>query len=129
MSVVRRDTGPVARVTFTLPDAIWADTICLVGDFNEWNTSTHPFRQDRSGTWTAAVDLDLNRTYAFAYLCDGQWLTDDHPDGWIWDADGRNVFLVITDEQRERAPVATGRRRALPHEMIPDELLPPEFGV
>ena len=43
------DSRLVARVTFTLPDSIWADTIYLVGDFNDWNCTSHPFPQDREG--------------------------------------------------------------------------------
>ncbi|MEJ2558476.1 MAG: hypothetical protein P8186_20120 [Anaerolineae bacterium] len=31
---IRTNGTSVARVTFTLPDSIWADQIYLVGDFN-----------------------------------------------------------------------------------------------
>lgn len=117
MTMVRRETGPVARVTFTLPSALWADAICLVGDFNGWNASSHPLTQDRDGTWTLSIDLAPNRTHTFAYLCDGQWLTDDHADGWIWDADGRHVFLVITDVERERVPAGSRRTSVIPPDL------------
>lgn len=36
---VETDSGLVARVTFTLPNSIWADAIYLVGDFNLWRNS------------------------------------------------------------------------------------------
>ena len=41
--------GQIARVTFTLPDSLWADTICLVGDFDGWNSSAHPLEHRRDG--------------------------------------------------------------------------------
>jgi hypothetical protein len=112
MTIVHKEVGPVARVTFTLPSSIWADAICLVGDFNGWNRSSHPLAQDREGTWVLSVDLEPNRTYAFAYVCDGQWLTDDHADGWLWDADGQHAFLVITDVDRVRLPASSSHSSA-----------------
>jgi 1,4-alpha-glucan branching enzyme len=39
----------VARVTFTLPDSVWADRVYLVGDFNQWSRTSHPFQRDRDG--------------------------------------------------------------------------------
>jgi 1,4-alpha-glucan branching enzyme len=96
-TTVSRGSRPVARVTFTLPSSIWADAIYLVGDFNDWNRSSHPLSQDRTGTWSLSIELELNRAYTFYYLCDRQWLTPDHADGYVWDTDGRNLFLVITD--------------------------------
>ncbi len=42
--------GQIARVTFTLPDSLWADTICLVGDFDGWNPSAHPLEHHRDGS-------------------------------------------------------------------------------
>ena len=100
-TTVSRGSDPVARVTFTLPSSIWADAIYLVGDFNEWNRSSHPLQQDRAGTWSLTIELEVNRAYTFYYLRDRQWLTPDHADGYIWDADGRNLFLVITDDMHQ----------------------------
>jgi 1,4-alpha-glucan branching enzyme len=58
---VETDSGLVARVTFTLPNNIWADAFYLVGDFNDWNRTSHPFPQDREGQWSITVDLELGR--------------------------------------------------------------------
>lgn len=99
-TMVSHGSGPAARVTFTLPSSIWADTIYLVGDFNDWNQSSHPLSQDRAGMWSLSIDLKLNCAYTFYYLCDRQWLTADHADGYTWDSDGRNLFLVLTDADR-----------------------------
>ncbi len=46
---VSADGRTVARVTFTLPDSVWADKIYLVGDFNGWSRNSHPLRRDRMG--------------------------------------------------------------------------------
>jgi hypothetical protein len=49
---VETDSGLVVRVTFTLPDSIWADAIYLIGDFNDWNRTSHPFPRDREDRWS-----------------------------------------------------------------------------
>jgi 1,4-alpha-glucan branching enzyme len=60
----------LARVTFSLPSNIWADQISLVGDFNGWDRTFHPFQRGRDGTWTISVTLETGRSYKFYYLSD-----------------------------------------------------------
>ena len=38
---------PVMQVTFCLPNSYWADKIHLVGDFNDWNRSSHPLARKK----------------------------------------------------------------------------------
>jgi 1,4-alpha-glucan branching enzyme len=92
---IQRDHQTLARVTFVLPSSIWADQIALVGDFNGWDSRSHPFGRDREGQWIVSVDLQIGRAYQFRYLCDGRnWMNDseaDAPDG------NNNNFVVFTD--------------------------------
>ena len=60
------ERGPIARVTFSLPNSIWADTIHLVGDFNDWNHSSHPFQHGREEGWTLTVDWKWADVTSFA---------------------------------------------------------------
>ncbi|MBP7961573.1 MAG: hypothetical protein KBG20_09810 [Caldilineaceae bacterium] len=71
------------RVTFELPACVWADKVFLVGDFNEWNETATPFRQDRNGVWRATVDLPADKEFQFRYLVDGNWRTDNHADSLV----------------------------------------------
>jgi len=88
----------VVRVTFTLPEDIWADTIHLVGDFNDWNHTSHPFRRDRAGRWILTVDLDLGRAYQFRYLVDGKdWMNDTQADAHVHNPYGSDNFIIVTD--------------------------------
>lgn len=72
------------RITFTLPSAILAQRVSVVGDFNGWDARATPMRHDRSADqWTATVDLEPGQRYRFRYLVDGQewlndWCADDH---------------------------------------------------
>lgn len=88
----------VARVTFTLPNSIWADKIYLVGDFNDWNCTSHPFQRDQEGGWVLTIDLELGRAYQFRYLCDGQhWINDSQADAHVHNRYGSDNFVVVTD--------------------------------
>jgi 1,4-alpha-glucan branching enzyme len=76
---------PESKVTFTLSAAAAAggSQVCVVGDFNGWNTEANPMTRLKSGVWKATVDLPVDRTYAFRYLIDGcTWENDGEADGY-----------------------------------------------
>ena len=97
--VVETRKGKVARVTFSLPNSVWADTIYLVGDFNGWNNTTHPFKVGRDGEWSITVDLELDREYQFRYRRDGEWMNDNSADGYVENPYGSDNFIVETHEE------------------------------
>ncbi len=89
--MIHKTLSPVAnhvRLTFELPDSLWADQVFLVGDFNQWSLTATPFAQTRAGTWLATVDLPTGISCAFRYLIDGRWLTDFNADGSTSDSNG-----------------------------------------
>lgn len=94
---VRTKGGQKARVTFTLPESIWAAAIYLVGDFNNWNRSSHPLRQDSEGRWTITVDLAPGHAYQFRYLVDDEWMNDNQADAYVTNQYGTHNFIVVTD--------------------------------
>ncbi len=95
---IQTDRGPIARVTFILPNSMWADAVYLVGDFNAWDRSSHRFERDRQGRWTITVDLELGRAYQFRYLRDGQdWMNDEQADAYVHNRYGSDNFVVVTD--------------------------------
>lgn len=94
---IRDERGDRVRVTFTLPDSIWASAIFLVGDFNDWNRTSHPMRQDSDGRWTLTVDLEPGRAYQFRYLADGEWMNDNQADAYAFNQYGSHNFIVVTD--------------------------------
>lgn len=95
---ITRAEKPIACVTFTLPDGIWATTIYLVGDFNDWNRHSHPLQHDGDNKWTLTIDLDLGHAYQFRYLCDcSHWLNDTQADAYVVNAYGSDNFVLITD--------------------------------
>ena len=89
-------TGHV-RVIFELPSCIWADKICLTGDFNEWDETSLPMHQTRSGVWQIELDLPTGMRYEFRYLIDGHWQTDYHADGNTFNRFGTENSVVFAE--------------------------------
>jgi 1,4-alpha-glucan branching enzyme len=68
------------RVTFSMPAAIWADTIHVVGDFNRWSHTANPLQLTESG-WLATVELTAGKSFQYRFLVNGEeWHNDWHTD-------------------------------------------------
>jgi 1,4-alpha-glucan branching enzyme len=68
-------------VTFELPASLWAESVHLVGEFNSWNRTSHPFRQDRDGAWRIELEVLQGAEVRFRYLVDGRdWQNDSGAD-------------------------------------------------
>lgn len=89
----------VARITFTVPNGLWANALYLVGDFNDWHRTSHPFFHDeKAGMWRIEVDLEVGRAYQFRYLRDhDHWLNDPNADAYVVNPYGTDNFVVVTD--------------------------------
>lgn len=101
-TLICTDQGVVARVQFRLPHSIWADRICLVGDFNGWDTTAHPMRRNSNGEWYIELDLEPHRRYEFRYLCDGErWINDPEADAYESNPYGGKNSVIFTDLPEE----------------------------
>jgi 1,4-alpha-glucan branching enzyme len=71
------------RVTFCIPAAIWADTVHVVGSFNDWSKTQHPLQLDDSG-WHITIELDAGKNYEYRYLINSdEWHNDWHADRYV----------------------------------------------
>lgn len=70
---------PICKVTFRLPAeaAPAAESVHLVGDFNDWNTASCPMTRLKDGVFKIALDLETGRSYRFRYLIDGKTWEND----------------------------------------------------
>lgn len=88
----------VARVTFSLPASTWADSVHLVGDFNQWDRNAHPFAQQLDGAWSITVELELGHAYQFRYLINQRdWSNDQQADAHVYNIYGSDNFVIVTD--------------------------------
>jgi len=83
-------------VVFELPACMWIEKACLVGDFNDWDEASHPFRQDSDGMWRATMELEQGREYAFRYLINGEWRNEWNADRHTPHPNGGNSSVVVT---------------------------------
>ncbi|MEA3334418.1 MAG: isoamylase early set domain-containing protein [Chloroflexota bacterium] len=93
----KSDTDTVCRVTFSLPEEIWASEVYLVGDFNDWNRRSHPLQQDSNGRWVVVLDLPAGPAYGFRYFCDGEWLNDNQADAYWENPHGGHNSVLFTE--------------------------------
>jgi 1,4-alpha-glucan branching enzyme len=76
-------TRPVCKVTFTLPKeaAPEAETVCVMGEFNNWSRDANPLKRQKNGDFSVSLNLEKGRSYRFRYLVDGWKFEND------WQAD------------------------------------------
>jgi 1,4-alpha-glucan branching enzyme len=93
---VRDKKKGLTRVTFALPAKVAAETIYLVGEFNEWQ-ATHTMKQQKDGSWKLDLELKTGGEYQFRYLVDGQtWLSEPEADGYTPNPFGDENSVVRT---------------------------------
>jgi 1,4-alpha-glucan branching enzyme len=85
---------PECKVTFRVPraQAGEANTVKLLGDFNQWDTSVAPMKKLKSGEFTQTLNLPKGQEYNFRYLVDDtQWEND-------WSADDYRPNQLTFDD-------------------------------
>ena len=87
---------PVCKVTFTLA-ATSAESVHLVGDFNDWDEQATPLKRLRDGRFKTTLDLENERQYQFRYLVNGdEWHNDEEADAYVANPFGGEDSVVIT---------------------------------
>jgi len=109
-----RGDGNVA-VTFSVPSAIWADTVHLVGSFNGWSKTRHPMVLGDHG-WEMTLLLPAGKVYEYRYLINGdEWHNDWHADRYvpnIYGGDNSVVDLTGYRLPRQNREQAVGEAAA-----------------
>lgn len=70
-----------------------AQTVSLVGDFNEWNPGAHPMKQLPDGAWLLMIELKHGH-HRYAFLVDGTLTLDPRAQGITRNDKGERVSLV-----------------------------------
>ena len=91
-------TKPFCKVTFTAPKQFgaFANTVHLVGDFNDWNRSITPMKRLKNGSFTATVYLRPDGEYEFRYLLDDiTWENNPQADKYVPNPYGSENSVVV----------------------------------
>lgn len=88
MSIKKRflKSRPECKVTFRLPKKVagQAESVHLVGDFNNWETHATPMNKLKSRSFTTTLDLKVGREYQFRYLIgETDWENDGEADKYV----------------------------------------------
>lgn len=98
MSVSKKflKSKPVCKVTFAYK-APEVKELSLVGDFNEWNTTSTPLKKLKNGTFKVVVDLEVDKSYEYKFVADGNYINDNESDGLIYNeyANSENSLLEL----------------------------------
>ena len=92
---LRKDgTILVCFYTQALPDA---ETVYLVGSFDDWDTSAHPMQRLKDGRFMARRIFEPGASHEYRYLIDGeQWLNDWEADRYLPNIHGSDNCVVDT---------------------------------
>jgi 1,4-alpha-glucan branching enzyme len=89
--------------TFRLPRAVDAETVFVVGDFNDWSQTTHPMQAAEDG-FVAHVPLEPGRRHRFRYLLDGErWENDWSADDYVTNEYGGTDSVLDLTSMENRA--------------------------
>ena len=83
---------PQRAVNFTC-HAPEARSVCLVGDFNEWNPAANPMKQMPDRCWLITVEMKHGH-HRYAFLVDDTIAVDPMAQGITRNEQGQKVSLV-----------------------------------
>lgn len=97
------DDTATTLVTFRLPPEVTAESVSVVGDFNDWSTTSHPMTRDADGSFVLAITLEPGRAYRFRYLLDGErWENDWSADAYVAnDFGGEDSVIDLTEQEHD----------------------------
>jgi 1,4-alpha-glucan branching enzyme len=87
--------SPLTRhVTFRL-HAREGLRVSIAGDFNQWNTSSHPLIKDEKGIWQIDLYLEAGQ-YGYKFVVDKEWRIDPECSLFVATAEGTiNCVKVV----------------------------------
>ena len=74
----------LTSVTFETADFEEASTICLAGEFNDWQPAKTPMKRRKDGSWAVTVRLPKKSRFEYRFVIDGEtWVADEQADGLV----------------------------------------------
>ncbi|OQY40729.1 MAG: glycoside hydrolase [Spirochaetaceae bacterium 4572_7] len=101
MSIKKRvlKSKPECKVTFVLDKEACSDaeTVTIVGDFNNWNRSETQLKKSKNGDFTVTMNLASGKDYQYRYLInDNKWINDWNADSYApTEYDSENSVVSI----------------------------------
>ena len=93
-----KEKSKVCKVTFKLTKEIVssASQVCVAGEFNNWDIESLPMKKQKSGEYTASINLEKGKEYRFKYVIDGhEWINDANADKLVPNEFMSNNSVVV----------------------------------
>ena len=74
-------------------DAPAAAAVTLIGEFNHWNTHSHPLQKQPDGGWMLRMEMKHGH-HRYAYVVDGAITLDPRAMGVTRNDEGQRVALI-----------------------------------
>jgi 1,4-alpha-glucan branching enzyme len=88
---------PICKVAFYTPTSLEANTVHLVGDFNQWDETATPMEKLKDGRFKAEMKLESGKEYQFRYLVNNsEWHNDWEADKYVPNPFSGDNSVVIT---------------------------------
>jgi len=71
-----------------------AQSVFLVGDFNDWDATSHPMKKGFDGSWQLAVTLG-HGGHHYQFLVDGKPVNDPRAQGLARNERGEKVSMIL----------------------------------
>jgi len=89
-------TKTTCRVTFELPAEVNANSVALVGEFNDWDETKNPMTKRKGGRFSTTISLQAGREYRFRYFVDGErWENDWNADKYLPNDQGSEDSVIV----------------------------------
>ncbi len=87
-------------VTFTYqPLTGGKKNVFLAGDFNSWS-ATITQMEEKNGIYNATLNLRIGK-YAYKFVVDGNWITDDNAEEFVGDGYGGQNSIIFAGNKKE----------------------------
>jgi hypothetical protein len=100
MKKIRSKDQKTCKVRFHLPHEAVKDaqSVCIAGDFNNWNIHANPLKRSKDGSFSLTLELVRDREYQFRYLIDdmyweNDWAADKYMPSRFGDCDNSVVIV------------------------------------
>jgi len=71
-----------------------AKSVCITGDFNDWDPTSHPLEQNEWGAWECLVPLPHGR-HRYVFIIDGKYVLDPNANGMVKSDKGEKTSLIF----------------------------------
>jgi 1,4-alpha-glucan branching enzyme len=95
MAKATKKNPKLMKTEFNL-SAPQATSVLIAGNFNQWNLSAHPLKQDKKGVWKISIALGPGR-YEYRFLVDGDWQNDPNCSSFVENRFGTLNCLRIVE--------------------------------